>query len=193
MAIGYQIKTVLRSRGMTIKHLAELIGVPTNTLYSITKRDSNRVDPVILQRIAQALNVTVDCLRGKEPIHIQVSKEFEDDGGKLAHFIRPLVSLPDDIDPEGVVTCPVLNDCMNGARIHAGDIVAVDRRARLEDGDIALVKLNGQESYRLGRYYRSGEAITLVPQSTDPEFRPEAYLRSEVTVVGKVVFVGISV
>ena len=51
---------------MTIKELAEAAGIPVNTLYSITKRDSERVDSVILLRIAEELGVTVDELRGIE-------------------------------------------------------------------------------------------------------------------------------
>ena len=42
---------------MTIKELSEKTGIPINTLYSITKRDSLRVDRVILERISKALNV----------------------------------------------------------------------------------------------------------------------------------------
>lgn len=51
------IKKALRSKGMTIKKLSEVSGVPLNTLYSITKRDSNRIDKVILSKICYALDV----------------------------------------------------------------------------------------------------------------------------------------
>ena len=37
-----------------------------NTLYSITKRDSERVDDVLIQRIAAALGVSVSDLLGQE-------------------------------------------------------------------------------------------------------------------------------
>lgn len=57
MGFGITLKTILRERGMTIKRLAELSGVPLNTLYSITKRDSERIDPVILRQIASALEI----------------------------------------------------------------------------------------------------------------------------------------
>ena len=66
MGIGRRIKAILRNRKMTIKELAELTEIPVNTLYSITKRDSERVDSVILFRIAEELGVTTDELRGIE-------------------------------------------------------------------------------------------------------------------------------
>lgn len=66
MGVGIKLKTILRNRDMTIKSLAKLADVPLNTLYSITKRDSERVDPVILNRIATVLEVPIDYLLGTE-------------------------------------------------------------------------------------------------------------------------------
>lgn len=55
MGTGFILKELLRERGMTIKSLAQKSGISVNTLYSITKRDSDNVDPVILKRISDAL------------------------------------------------------------------------------------------------------------------------------------------
>lgn len=57
MGVGTNLKEILRDRKMTIKQLSEKADIPLNTLYSITKRDSERVDRVILNRIAAALNI----------------------------------------------------------------------------------------------------------------------------------------
>ena len=62
MGVGIRIKQILRERKMTIKQLSEISGVSVNTLYSITKRDSSRVDPVIMQKIADALLVPIQSL-----------------------------------------------------------------------------------------------------------------------------------
>ena len=53
MGYGIRIKEILRNKGLTIKQLSEMSGVPLNTLYSITKRDSKRIDSVILHRISK--------------------------------------------------------------------------------------------------------------------------------------------
>ena len=66
MGVGIALKQILRDKKMTIKQLAESSGISVNTLYSITKRDSERVDDIILQRIASVLNVSVDRLLGTE-------------------------------------------------------------------------------------------------------------------------------
>ena len=57
MAIGNNIKTVLDMRGKTIKWLADTIGIPKNTLYSFIQRDSNRIQPEIREKIADALEM----------------------------------------------------------------------------------------------------------------------------------------
>ncbi len=83
MGIGFRIKELLREKNLKIKDLAELAGVPLNTLYSITKRDSERVDPVILEKIAKALNVTTFDLKGIKPkICLPISKEDNCDYGE---------------------------------------------------------------------------------------------------------------
>ena len=67
MGVGMTMKILLRDRNMTIRDLATAADVPANTLYSITRRDSQRVDPVILQRVATALGVSVADLSLRTP------------------------------------------------------------------------------------------------------------------------------
>lgn len=66
MGVGRNLKEILRDRKMTIKQLSEQANIPLNTLYSITKRDSKRVDDIILKRIAAALGVSYLDLVSKE-------------------------------------------------------------------------------------------------------------------------------
>jgi len=65
MGVGLRLKTILRNQNMTIKELSEKSGIPLNTLYSITKRDSTRVDPVIIQQVANTLQVPCENLTGE--------------------------------------------------------------------------------------------------------------------------------
>ena len=65
MGIGLRLKTILHNRKMTIKQLAEESGVSINTLYSITKRDSENIDSVILRKLSTALNVSEEELSGQ--------------------------------------------------------------------------------------------------------------------------------
>lgn len=68
MGIGIRLKEILRNKKMTIKQLAEISGVPLNTLYSITKRDSSRIDKVVLRRISDTLGIDALELLGLESV-----------------------------------------------------------------------------------------------------------------------------
>lgn len=60
MGVGTKIKAILKEQKKTIKQLAEESGVPLNTLYSITKRDSKVVSEPVLEKISNALGVSTD-------------------------------------------------------------------------------------------------------------------------------------
>ena len=67
MSIAKNIKTIIAIKGITLKHLSSLSGVPVNTLYSITKRDSKNINTNTLKRIATALNIpTSELLYSEE-------------------------------------------------------------------------------------------------------------------------------
>ena len=74
---------------MTIKHLSEDSGISVNTLYSITKRDSLRVDPVILKKIAKTLGLSVTELIGS------TNSGGETDIGLVALGISELLHIND--------------------------------------------------------------------------------------------------
>lgn len=58
MGVGLRLKTALRERKMTIKELSAESGISLNTLYSITKRDTENVDNVILSTISETLGLS---------------------------------------------------------------------------------------------------------------------------------------
>lgn len=60
MGIGTNIKRLLAAKKMTIKDLSKKTGIPVNTLYSITRRDSESTKSDYLSRISAALGVGVD-------------------------------------------------------------------------------------------------------------------------------------
>ena len=66
MGIGFGLKEILREKGISIKELSALSGISLNTLYSITKRDSDRIDPVLQRKIAEVLNISIQDLQEKK-------------------------------------------------------------------------------------------------------------------------------
>ena len=69
-------------------------------------------------------------------------------------------------DPIGI---RVVGDSMNNI-VPDGYIAVIDKGAEVHNGDIAAVKINGDEA-TLKRYSRSGTETTLSPDSTNPEHK----------------------
>lgn len=63
MGAGTRLKEALKARNFTIKQLSDMAGIPLNTLYSITKRDSETISLPVAIQISQALGVDVNWLR----------------------------------------------------------------------------------------------------------------------------------
>lgn len=67
MGIGKRLEDLMEKRGVNANELAKLIGVAPTTLYSMIKRDSNRVDIDLIIKIAHALGMTADEFLSPEP------------------------------------------------------------------------------------------------------------------------------
>lgn len=79
MGAGLRLKEILRNRGLTIRQLSEMTDISINTLYSITKRDSVNIDPVILNRITATLHISNDEFWGILPLPYREMRLFDDD------------------------------------------------------------------------------------------------------------------
>lgn len=82
----------------------------------------------------------------------------------------------------------VEGNSMNAARIYDGDVLIVRRQDIVENGEIAVV-LTDEEAATVKRFYRQGNIVTLLPQSTDASYGPQVYdlSVSRIRVLGKVV------
>lgn len=82
----------------------------------------------------------------------------------------------------------VHGDSMNALRINEGDIIIVRRQEEVEQGEIAVVLVD-EEDATVKRFYSSDTTVTLMPQSTNPEHKPQMYdlRKTSIRVLGKVV------
>ncbi|WP_352399108.1 helix-turn-helix transcriptional regulator [Anaerotignum sp.] len=74
MGVGSNIKKLLKEKNKTLVWLSGETGISKNTLYSITKRDSSRVDPDTLQKIADKLDVPPESLFWGESAKVTVDQ-----------------------------------------------------------------------------------------------------------------------
>ena len=82
----------------------------------------------------------------------------------------------------------VRGDSMDALGIKDGYRIIVRRQEEVENGEVAVVMV-GQDDATVKRFYASGSAVTLVPQSTNPEHQPQFYdtAKTPVKVIGKVI------
>lgn len=64
MALGTNLKEILKQRNMSIKDLSKKTGISLNTLYSITKRDGRMARFDIIKKICETLEITESELLG---------------------------------------------------------------------------------------------------------------------------------
>ena len=69
MGIGSKLTKLMKEQDTNANELASKAGVPPTTIYSLIRRDSNRVDIDSLIKIARALGVTAEyfCIEEPEP------------------------------------------------------------------------------------------------------------------------------
>ena len=79
------------------------------------------------------------------------------------------------------------DDSMNAARIYTGDTLIVRRQESVNNGEIAVIAVNGTPVVR--RFRTEHQMILLEPQSSNPSYGVQVYEQDNpaVTVLGKVV------
>lgn len=82
----------------------------------------------------------------------------------------------------------VKGDSMTAARIFDGDIIIVREQEIVENGEIAVVAVNGDDA-TVKKFYRDGDIVTLSPCSFNPDHQVQIYNTQsiEIHVIGKVV------
>ena len=77
---------------------------------------------------------------------------------------------------------------MNALGINDGYRLIVRRQDEVENGQVAVVMV-GDEDATVKRFYATGDTVTLMPQSTNPEHQPQIYdaTKTKIRVIGKVV------
>lgn len=76
-------------------------------------------------------------------------------------FTLPLFMLG-DVSPKSVRAYRVTDDSMSGKNICEGDVVVIETRSYLRDGDCAVVTIKRKETV-LRQYYREGSRIEMRP------------------------------
>jgi SOS regulatory protein LexA len=97
--------------------------------------------------------------------------------------------LPEDMTVGGeYFGLKVVGDSMNNSRIYNGDVVIVREQPEVNNGETAVVLVNGEDA-TIKKFYKTDTTVTLLPNSSNAEHQPRIIdiTKTEVRVLGKVV------
>ena len=185
---------------MTLEEVAEIVGVGRSTVRKWENGDIENIGRSNIVKLAKALRVTPYYIMGIE----------EEDVG----IVTPTINIPvvnsvsagmptynetDVIDYISVMNTSIKNDkeyfglIVSGDSMDLefkdGDIVVVEKDAQVENGEIAVVAVNGYDATvkRIKRDY-DRNIIMLMPESTNREHETQIYsMNDDVHIIGKVV------
>lgn len=84
MTVGERVKIIAEKQGISLKELAKQANLSYNTVYSITRRGSERVAPDTISRLANALGVNVNELTVDASIRVNSAPEMVELQQKVA-------------------------------------------------------------------------------------------------------------
>lgn len=196
MSLGSNIREQRRRQKLTLAKLADQVGLSRQTLSRYENGIIANIPHENIERLAQALGTTPSELMGwrAEISAYQPSRRIP-----ILGRISAGLPLYADEQVEGSVftdlngateyfALRVKGDSMDAAHIFDGNILIVRKQEVVENGEIAVVMIDDNDA-TVKRFYRHGETITLMPQSTNPAHLPQIYdaANTRVRVIGKVI------
>ena len=180
--IGVRIEKRRKEKGLTLDDIAQEIGVARSTVQRYEKGTIEKIKLPVLEAIARVLDVNPAWLCFKsdkmEPtkydrpfpsniVPLPKMREWKVLGatacGKPLHreLLDETVMAPDDIKADVVFRC--VGDSMINASIFDGDAVFVRLQPEVENGQIAVVRVD--DEYTLKRVYFHEDYVELRPDN----------------------------
>lgn len=192
-----RIKSLRKSKGITMKKLGELIGVAESTV-SLYENGKRQPDYSTLLKIAEIFNVTADYLLGndssptpsKKGIKIPVLGNVQ--AGIPVEAVQEILDweeITEDMAAHGDHFGLVVNGHSMEPRFTPNDVVIVRKQTTAETGDVVIALVNGDDA-TIKKLKKMENGIMLVP--TNPDFEAMFYTNEEiekkpVRIIGKVV------
>ena len=195
-----RLKELRKQRNMTQEALAALINVDRSSIGKYEGRSAVVPPADVLERIADVFNVSIDYLLGRQDrpdFPVSTGGVWIPVLGRVAAGI-PIEAVEDVEDYEEIsldmaktgefFALKIQGDSME-PRIKTGDVVIVKQQPDCDNGDVAVVLVNGLDA-TVKRIKKGPEGIMLIP--TNSAYEPMFYSNEDVKklpvrIMGKVV------
>ena len=191
-----RLRSVREQRNLSQKQVADYLGI-TSQAYGYYERGERNPGSDNLRKLANYFDVSVDYLLGRDQDQNQINNRYIPLLGSVPAGI-PIEAIEDieeyiDIYPRFVkhgelFALRVQGDSME-PDLRNGDIVVIEKQEFVENGDVAVVRVNG-EDVTLKRVKVSTKGLMLIPSNPayDPVFFDSDQVATlPVTIIGKVI------
>lgn len=194
MTIGEKIKALRTTKELSQDDLARYLNITRQAVYKYENGIITNIPIDKIERLASLFGVSPEYLTGWEngssTVRIPVY-------GRVSAGI-PLEAITDIEDYEEIDAAMAANGEYIALKIHGhsmeprfadGDVVIVRKQPDIEDGQIAVVLVNGDDA-TIKRVHRTESGLVLLP--TNPSYDPIYFTRKQikelpVKILGKVV------
>lgn len=191
-----RLRTLRKSRNLTQNKLAEDLKISKSTI-SMYENGNREPDFETLEVIADYFNVSLGSLIGS----VAPQRSMQGVSVPVLGYVRagiPIEAIEDILDYEEIsqemaaqgeyFALRIKGDSME-PKISEGDVVIVRKQDVVENGELAVVLVNGNDA-TVKRFYKNDNGVTLI--STNPIYPPFVYSKKDVDelpvrVIGKVV------
>lgn len=198
-----EIKDIIRNRriqrGMTMKQLADAIGVSEGTVSRWESGNIENMKRDKISKLSNLLSIDPRIIMGWEHNAIPPYENIEPIATKSFPLFDGIAAGIPRLMPDGVAlyvnstievqadfVLKVHGDSMTGARINDGDYVFIRQQPEVENGEIAAVAVGDEAT--LKRFYKYGDMVIL--HSENPNYKDIVFTGNDgqdVHVIGKAV------
>lgn len=207
MTFGKILRRLRESNNYSMDKLIELYNDKFNgkmNKSTLSRYENELQEPMytVIVNLAKLFNVSVDYLSGAtEESNSQIGIPYNPIIHKIPILGRVSAGLPlyADENIEGYTytehnggaeyfALKVKGDSMNAAHIDNGSTLIVRRQPEVENGEIAVVRVN-KEDATVKRFRQDEDFVQLIPQSFNPEHQIQIYdlKTTDIEIIGKVV------
>lgn len=195
-----KLKSLRKSRGLTLENLAELIGTSKQTIQRYESGRISNIPPERVESLARALGTTPSELMGWgddiavydniAPVTLKklplLGKIACGEPIYAAEEHESYVAVGSSLDADFCLLAS--GDSMIGARIYDGDVVYIRSQDTVDNGDIAAVIINDEATLKRVYFYPEEGKLILSPENT--KYAPLVYVKEElnhIKILGKAV------
>lgn len=167
-SIGARIRRRRLEIGLSVDEVAKQLGKNRATVYRYESDEIKDLPLTVLEPLAKVLGVSPAYLMGWEedlsPSFKKVPLLGEIAAGEPIYAFEEYGTYVEVNGDAPIDFClRVKGDSMIDARIHEGDLVFVRKQCMVENGEIAVVLIDGEAT--LKRFYRNENGVILKPEN----------------------------